>query len=184
MGRALVLRGSYTERISCVPDEHYETNFLRLSSFRPVPSVPARRALRWSRYLCWKVHRSGTRLIASFIFVVFTQPPVQVFGLEGRYASALYSAASKQKALEKVEKELIVFQQTVAKDERLSEFIKNPILKRSLKVDALASVAKKQNMTPLSANLLGNWFFKKCFVLDCLLTTCFAFRTDGRERQT
>jgi len=83
------------------------------------------------------------------------KPPVQVFGLEGRYASALYSAASKQKSLEKVEKELKAFQQTVAKDERLAEFIKNPILKRSLKVEALASVAKKQNMTPLSANLLG-----------------------------
>nr|CAG4642825.1 EOG090X0EB8 [Evadne anonyx] len=83
------------------------------------------------------------------------KPPVQVFGLEGRYASALYSAASKQKSLEKVEKELKTFQQTVAKDERLAEFIKNPILKRSLKVEALASVAKKQNMTPLSTNLLA-----------------------------
>jgi len=83
------------------------------------------------------------------------KPPVQVFGLEGRYASALYSAASKKKSLEKVEKELTAFQETVAKDTRLAEFIKNPILKRSLKVDALSSVAKKQNMTPLSANLLA-----------------------------
>ena len=83
------------------------------------------------------------------------QPPVQVFGLEGRYASALYSAASKQKVLEKVEKELITFQATVAKDPRLAEFIANPILKRQLKKDGLASVAKKQNMTPVTANLLG-----------------------------
>lgn len=35
------------------------------------------------------------------------QPPIQVYGLEGRYATALYSAASKQKKLEQVEKELI-----------------------------------------------------------------------------
>ncbi|RLV62347.1 hypothetical protein DV515_00019410, partial [Chloebia gouldiae] len=34
------------------------------------------------------------------------QPPIQVYGLEGRYATALYSAASKQKKLEQVEKEL------------------------------------------------------------------------------
>merc|ERR1712116_58595 len=92
---------------------------------------------------------------SSSVNAALVKPPVQVFGLEGRYASALYSAASKQKSLEKVEKELKAFQQTVAKDERLAEFIKNPILKRSLKVEALASVAKKQNMTPLSANLLG-----------------------------
>lgn len=34
------------------------------------------------------------------------QPPIQVYGLEGRYATALYSAASKQKKLDQVEKEL------------------------------------------------------------------------------
>lgn len=35
------------------------------------------------------------------------QPPVQVYGIEGRYATALYSAASKQKKLDQVEKELL-----------------------------------------------------------------------------
>lgn len=34
------------------------------------------------------------------------QPPIQVYGVEGRYATALYSAASKQKNLDKVEQEL------------------------------------------------------------------------------
>lgn len=34
------------------------------------------------------------------------QPPVQVFGIEGRYATALYSAATKQKQLDSVEGEL------------------------------------------------------------------------------
>merc|ERR1711928_214694 len=58
---------------------------------------------------------------SSSVNAALVKPPIQVFGLEGRYASALYSA-SKQK---------------------------------SLKTEALASVAKKQNMTPLSANLLG-----------------------------
>lgn len=34
------------------------------------------------------------------------QPPIQVYGVEGRYATALFSAASKQKNLDKVEQEL------------------------------------------------------------------------------
>ncbi len=34
------------------------------------------------------------------------QAPIQVFGIDGRYATALYSAASKQKQLDVVEKEL------------------------------------------------------------------------------
>lgn len=74
--------------------------------------------------------------------------------MEGRYASALYSAASKQKSLEKVEKELKDFQVTIGKDARLAEFIANPTLKRSLKKDALASVAKKLNLNPVTGNLL------------------------------
>lgn len=39
-------------------------------------------------------------------FILF-QPPVQVFGMEGRYASALYSAAVKLKQLDTVEKDLL-----------------------------------------------------------------------------
>lgn len=43
------------------------------------------------------------------------QAPIQIFGLEGRYAHALYSAASKKNALDKVEKELAQFEvETVA----------------------------------------------------------------------
>lgn len=34
------------------------------------------------------------------------QPPIQIFGLEGRYATALFSGASKMKALDSVEKDL------------------------------------------------------------------------------
>ncbi len=37
---------------------------------------------------------------------MFLQPPIQVYGVEGRYATALFSAASKQKCLDKVEQEL------------------------------------------------------------------------------
>jgi F-type H+-transporting ATPase subunit O len=43
--------------------------------------------------------------------------------LYGRYASALYSAASKQKSLDKVESKLKDFHATIAKDSRLAEFI-------------------------------------------------------------
>ena len=37
---------------------------------------------------------------------LFFQAPIQVFGLEGRYAHALYSAAAKEKKLEVVEKDI------------------------------------------------------------------------------
>ncbi|OWK00545.1 ATP5O, partial [Cervus elaphus hippelaphus] len=40
-------------------------------------------------------------------FAKLVRPPVQIYGIEGRYATALYSAASKQNKLEQVEKELL-----------------------------------------------------------------------------
>ncbi|XP_041980212.1 ATP synthase subunit O, mitochondrial [Aricia agestis] len=83
------------------------------------------------------------------------KPPVQVFGLEGRYASALYSAASKTKSLDAVEKELTQFQQSMKTDANLKEFIINPTIKRSLKAEALKHVATKISLSPTTGNLLG-----------------------------
>jgi hypothetical protein len=45
-------------------------------------------------------------------------PFYQVYGVEGRYASALYSAASKQKSLDAVEKDLKTFGEALKKDDR------------------------------------------------------------------
>uniref|UniRef100_A0A0P6ECF5 Oligomycin sensitivity conferral protein n=1 Tax=Daphnia magna TaxID=35525 RepID=A0A0P6ECF5_9CRUS len=106
---------------------------------------------------------------------------VQVFGFYGRYASALYSAASKQKSLDKVEKELKDFQATIAKDSRLGEFISNPTLKRSLKKDALGSVAKKLNMSSITGNFLqllaeNGRLSKLDVVTNHFLTMMAAFR--------
>lgn len=82
------------------------------------------------------------------------KPPIQLFGIEGRYATALYSAASKQKTLESVEKELVKFQDTLKTDVKLREFMLNPTIKRSIKGDAIKSVASKASLSNHSANLL------------------------------
>ncbi|KAL6265331.1 hypothetical protein P5V15_002132 [Pogonomyrmex californicus] len=82
------------------------------------------------------------------------KPPIQVFGLEGRYATALYSAASKQKALDTVEKDLISFQGLLKKDAALVDFIKNPSIKRKDKVEAFKAIGSKANLNPTTENLL------------------------------
>ena len=53
-----------------------------------------------------------------FIFSSSCFPFNQVYGVEGRYASALYSAASKQKSLDAVEKDLKTFGEALKKDDR------------------------------------------------------------------
>ncbi|CAG9861177.1 unnamed protein product [Phyllotreta striolata] len=80
--------------------------------------------------------------------------PIQIFGIEGRYASALYSAATKQKSLEGVEKDLIKLQSALKTDDKLREFVMNPTIKRALKSDALKAVAQKISLKQESANLL------------------------------
>lgn len=51
-----------------------------------------------------------------------------MFGVEGRYAHALYSAAAKQKHLEKVESELLNVDELISTNEKLSEYLVNPTL--------------------------------------------------------
>ncbi|XP_053975276.1 ATP synthase subunit O, mitochondrial [Hylaeus volcanicus] len=83
------------------------------------------------------------------------KPPVQVFGLEGRYATALYSAASKQKTLNNVEKDLLKFQGIIKQDQKLSEFVKNPSIKRKEKVEALKAISSKMSLSKETANMLS-----------------------------
>ncbi|KYM96407.1 ATP synthase subunit O, mitochondrial, partial [Cyphomyrmex costatus] len=82
------------------------------------------------------------------------KPPIQVFGLEGRYATALFSAATKQKALDTVEKDLVSFQDLLKKDATLIDFIKNPSIKRKNKVEAFKAIGSKSGMNPNTENLL------------------------------
>lgn len=82
------------------------------------------------------------------------KPPVQVFGIVGRYACALYSAASKKKSLEAVEKDLIRFQQSLKTDARLREIIENPLIKRAQKAEGLKAVAEKVSYKTETSNFL------------------------------
>lgn len=82
------------------------------------------------------------------------KPPVQVFGIEGRYATALYSAATKQKSLDGVQKDLAKVQQAMKSDAGLREFILNPTIKRKDKAEGLKAVASKISLNPQTSFLL------------------------------
>lgn len=56
--------------------------------------------------------------------------PIQIFGIEGRYATALYSAASKQKSLEAVEKDMLGLEKSLKTDAKFKDFVLNPTIKR------------------------------------------------------
>jgi len=81
--------------------------------------------------------------------------PVPVFGIEGRYAAALFSAANKNGALEAVEKDLASIAQTIKTDGRLGDFLLDPSVKKGLKIDGIDGVCKSLKVNDLSKNLLA-----------------------------
>ncbi|XP_028582941.2 ATP synthase peripheral stalk subunit OSCP, mitochondrial [Podarcis muralis] len=102
--------------------------------------------------LAQKVRHFSTSLIRPASKLV--QPPIQVFGLEGRYATALYSAASKQKKLDQVEKELTRVL-TLLKDPKLSVIVMNPHVKSAVKQKTVNEILAKEKMSPVTVNFIN-----------------------------
>jgi F-type H+-transporting ATPase subunit O len=101
-----------------------------------------------TRAACGLVRQFSTSAVGQQL----AKPPVQVFGLQGRYASALYSAAVKEKKLDTVEKELVDLQKLFKTDKVLDEFLRNPTIPRGLKVDAVTGVMGKKKVSELTKN--------------------------------
>ncbi|XP_026556344.1 ATP synthase subunit O, mitochondrial [Pseudonaja textilis] len=97
-----------------------------------------------ARHFSTSVIRPASKLV---------QPPIQIYGLEGRYATALYSAASKQKKLDQVEKELTRVL-AVMKDPKLSSIVMNPYVKTKVKQQVVNDLLLKEKMSPLTINFV------------------------------
>ncbi|KAH8281074.1 hypothetical protein KR054_009726, partial [Drosophila jambulina] len=96
-----------------------------------------------------------SRTLSSAAASAPVKPPVQVFGLEGRYATALYSAASKLSQLDQVEKDLTALQATIKSDKKLREYVTSPIINKKVMATALKEASEKLRFAPATANLLG-----------------------------
>lgn len=84
----------------------------------------------------------------------FIRAPIQIFGLEGRYAHALYSAATKLKQLDAVEKELVQVQAAIKKNPHLRDVITSPIVSRATLSTSLREFSKQANVSSATSNLL------------------------------
>jgi len=80
---------------------------------------------------------------------------MQVFGIEGRYATALYSAASKEKQLDNVEKDLKDIHGLLKKKGKFLDFLLNPSVSRTQKKTLLADALGKTKASKLTSNLLS-----------------------------
>ncbi|GMT28592.1 hypothetical protein PFISCL1PPCAC_19889 [Pristionchus fissidentatus] len=85
----------------------------------------------------------------------FIKTPVQVHGVEGRYAAALYSAAHKSNSLETVDKDLKAVRDVLKENTKFRDFVLDPTLKANKKKSTIAAVSQKLSLSKESANLLG-----------------------------
>ncbi|XP_063812582.1 ATP synthase subunit O, mitochondrial isoform X2 [Pseudophryne corroboree] len=82
------------------------------------------------------------------------RPPIQVFGLGGRYSTALYSAASKEKKLDQVEKDLNRVS-TLLLDPKLNAIITNPHIKYAVKRKTIIDLLAKEKFLPITNNFVN-----------------------------
>ncbi|RDD46812.1 ATP synthase subunit O, mitochondrial [Trichoplax sp. H2] len=94
-------------------------------------------------------------LSTSSVHSDLAKAPIKVFGVQGRYAHAIYSAATKQKCLEKVEKDLMDMKQSIDSDIQLERLIANPFMKRQVKRGVLEELLRKRNAHELSLKVFG-----------------------------
>ncbi|RMD42136.1 hypothetical protein DV735_g2992, partial [Chaetothyriales sp. CBS 134920] len=73
---------------------------------------------------------------------VDTKPPVPLFGLDGTYASALYTAAAKQSALEPTAKAISSLQAVLKSDPKVQTLIAAPTLQDSDKAQIINELEK------------------------------------------
>ncbi|XP_061372574.1 ATP synthase subunit O, mitochondrial [Gastrolobium bilobum] len=80
--------------------------------------------------------------------------PVAMFGGSGNYASALYIAAVKTNAVEKVESEILTFVEVVKNSNVISHFIKDLSVKKDVRVKVIQEICAEAKFSDVTKNFL------------------------------
>lgn len=84
------------------------------------------------------------------------KPPMSLFGIEGRYVNALYSAAYKNKKLDAIEGDLKKLSSLYKSDSKFRDYLINPLVQPSEKTKVFENdIKNKLKLNDLSVNLLS-----------------------------
>ncbi|GMM45671.1 F1F0 ATP synthase subunit 5 [Pichia kluyveri] len=83
------------------------------------------------------------------------KPPVQLFGLDGTYATALFTAAAKDSNVEKTFNSVSKLNETIAKDVKLNNILSNPSLSLDSRNEIIKTVSSTLKLEPIVTNLLN-----------------------------
>ncbi|PIA14955.1 F1 complex, OSCP/delta subunit of ATPase [Coemansia reversa NRRL 1564] len=88
-----------------------------------------------------------TQLVRGYASAASTKAPVTLFGIDGKYATALFQAAASQNALTVVEGDLNKIETQLNQDPRLGEVFSSPLLNRAAKLKLIDALGKKSEIT-------------------------------------
>jgi len=94
----------------------------------------------------------GYAAVAAATPTAHVQPPLTLHGIDGKYATALYTAAAKRNLLIPVETELKQVQTVVSKDPKIQSFLENPSLGRDAKRSGVKNMLGSQKYSDITRN--------------------------------
>ncbi|KAH7040741.1 ATP synthase delta subunit-domain-containing protein [Microdochium trichocladiopsis] len=118
---------------------------LSRQAFRSIRAAAPKRAI---------APRAPVRSYAAAAAAQDVKPPIAVFGLDGTYASALYTAAVKSSAIDPTARALTNLGQVLAKDAKLTSILSTPTLSDA---DKSAIVGELQKQAGVSNETVKNF---------------------------
>lgn len=81
--------------------------------------------------------------------------PVQLFGLDGTYATALYTAAAKDSSIEKTNSSVEKLASTLESDAKVATVLANPALSLGARKEIVSTLATQLKLEQVTVNLLN-----------------------------
>ncbi|KAJ2823006.1 ATP synthase F0 subcomplex subunit OSCP atp5 [Coemansia erecta] len=88
-----------------------------------------------------------TQYVRGYASAAQNKAPLTLFGIDGKYATALFQAAASKNALPAVESDLVKIEEQLAKDTKLAEVLSSPMLSKPAKEKLINSLDKKSELT-------------------------------------
>ncbi|GMG31716.1 unnamed protein product [Ambrosiozyma monospora] len=83
------------------------------------------------------------------------KPPVQLFGLDGTYATALFTASAKDSSISKTFTSVDKLNKTIAEDSKVNAILGNPALSLDSRKEVVSVLSQQLRLDNVTSNLLN-----------------------------
>jgi len=110
---------------------------------------------------------------------------VEVSGLAGRYATALYDLADNGKVIDEVAADLSALGRMIDESDDLRRLVQSPVISRADQTKAISTLVSKAGMQDLTQKFVGTVAQnRRLFVLRQMITAFHAYLADRRGQAT